>query len=208
MLIIQTYRIYLECCYRGRHTNSILPVQRWGHGWSTLRLWGCNSGNCNKSGRNLRRASRRTTGRAGRGLPWNPPVHRASNRKPLRHFPARRTPPSHSCWSPCHSSKGKRPTRGPGGAWLSVPEDPTTACGARSGCWACPGRLLAISLSHVGLAAFLHHLAMKKRSIYLSEFLYSGNGYLKQAIVNNTSLIGAFIDIVFSNNPYIKYLWI
>lgn len=56
------------------------------------------------------------------------------------------------------------------------------------------------------LSDFPPSCCYEKRSIYLSEFLYSGNGYLKQAIVNNTSLIGAFIDIVFSNNPHIKYL--
>ena len=42
-------------------------------------------------------SSRCSTAPAGRGLPWKQPVHRESNRKPPRLFPARRTPPSHSC---------------------------------------------------------------------------------------------------------------
>ena len=62
-----------------------------------FRLLGCNSGNCNKPRRNHRRASRRTTGRAGRGLPWKLPVHRESSRKPPRYVHLHRTPPSHSC---------------------------------------------------------------------------------------------------------------
>ena len=86
-----------------------------GHDWSICRLWGCNSGSCNRPGPVLRRASRRTTGRAGRGCPYRSRPHRGSNRKLPRSFPVRRRPPTHSCWSPRRSSTGKRPARGPGG---------------------------------------------------------------------------------------------
>ena len=147
--------------------NLTPPVQRWGRGWSICRLWGCKSGNCNRPGRVLRRASRRTTGRAGRVFRCGWLFHRGSSRKPPRSFPIRRRFPSRFCWSLFHSSKGHCPAPKPGGGWPPVPEGPTTACEARYGCWAGLQRILAIPLFYVGLATFFHRVTMKNEvSIY------------------------------------------
>ena len=94
------------------------------------------------------RSFRWTIAPAGRGFLCCQLSHRGSNRKPPRSFPTHQKLPSHSCWSPIHSSKERRPAPRPGDAWPPVPEDPTTVSEARSGCPAYPAPLVTGSYGH------------------------------------------------------------